>query len=102
MGFAVGEGAVESVSPGPDGERVSVVGQDRPLSPDLPALVAFEARSGEPVASFEVAVAAFGAGAVAPQPALGAFRAGLLAASDEHVLGLKVRERGVRRTDIEP
>src|ERR1019366_5317256 len=55
---ALVEGAVRSVSPGPDGERVGVVGQDRPFSPDLLALVAFEAAAVQPVAAFGVAGAA--------------------------------------------
>jgi hypothetical protein len=39
MGLLFGEGAVGSVSPLPDGERVGVAGQDGPFSPDLRALV---------------------------------------------------------------
>ena len=80
-------GALRSVSPGPDGERVEVVGEDSPFSPDLPAFVAFEAAAAQPVAAFEVADPAFRAGAVAPQPTLGAFRARFLAAIDEHSVG---------------
>lgn len=45
-------------SPGPDGERVGVVGQDRPLSRVLPSLVSLEAGSLQPVAALEVADAA--------------------------------------------
>ena len=101
-GLALVEGAVGSVSPLADDERVGVVGQDRPLSPDLPALVAFQAGSVQPVAAFEVADPALVAGSVAPQPALGALRAGFLAASDEHVRGVEVCERGARRTRLEP
>ena len=78
-----------SVSSGSDGERVSVVGQDRPSRPDLAAFVAFEAGSVHPVAAFEVADPAFGPGSVALQPSLGAPAAGLLAAGDEHPLGLQ-------------
>ena len=37
----------------PNGERVGVVGQDRPLSPDLPALVTFPAAAVQSVAAFE-------------------------------------------------
>lgn len=44
-----------SVSPGPDGEGVAVVGQDRPLNPDVPPLAAFEPGAVEDVAAFEVA-----------------------------------------------
>ena len=55
-------GIVSSV---PDGEGVSVVGQDRPSGPDLAAFVAFEAGSIHPVAAFEVTDPAFGAGSVA-------------------------------------
>ena len=49
----------------------------------------------QPVAAFEVADPAFGAGSVALQPSLGALGAGFLAAGDEHRSGLQVRERGV-------
>ena len=100
MGALV-EGAVGSVPPGPDGERVGVVGQDRPLSPDLPALVAFQAGAVQPVAAFEVTDPALRTRSVASHPTLGALRAGLLAASDEHGLGVKVLERGAGRTDVE-
>ena len=81
-----------SVSVGSDGERVEVVGEDRPAGPDLLALVAFEAAAVEAVAAFEVADAALGAGSVALQPPLGAFGAGLLAAGDEHPLGREAAE----------
>ena len=47
-----------SVSAGPDGQRVGVVGEDRPAGPDLLALVAFQAAAVEAVAAFEVADAA--------------------------------------------
>src|ERR1039458_9773379 len=90
-----------SVSPGPDGERVSVVGEDRPSGPDLLAFVAFEAASAHPVAAFEVADPPLGAGSVALHPSLGAFGAGLLAARDEHPLRRKVFERLGGRPDVE-
>ena len=102
MGLLLSKERFGSVSPLPDGERVGVVGQDRPLSPDLPALVAFQAGSVQPVAAFEVTDPALLAGSVAPQPALGALGGRFLAASDEHRLGLKVLERGVRRAGVEP
>src|SRR5450755_1220639 len=73
-----------SVSPLPDGERVSVVGQDRPSVPDLLAFVAFEAGSVHSVAAFEVTDSSLGARSVLLEPSLGAFGAGLLAAGDEH------------------
>src|ERR1041384_5434860 len=80
-----------SVSVGPDGERVGVVGQDRPFSPDLLALVTLEPAAVQPVAALEVADPALGAGPVAPQAPAGAREAGVLAAGDEHALWL---ERG--------
>ena len=52
--------------------------------PDLLAFVAFEARSLQPVAAFEVTDPSLGAGSVTLQPSLGAFGTGLLAAGDEH------------------
>ena len=73
-----------SVSPGPDGEGVSVVGQEGPSGPDLAAFVSLEPGSVHAVAAFEVTDPAFGAGSVALQPPLGASAAGLLAAGDEH------------------
>ena len=95
-------GAVGSVSLLSDGEGVGVVGQDRPLSPDPPPLVAFQAGSVQPVAAFEVADPALLASAVAPQPACAALGGWLLAASDEYRLGVKVGERGVGRPGLEP
>src|SRR5665213_3339548 len=90
-----------SVSSGSDGERVSVVGQDRPSGPDLLAFVAFEAGSVHPVAAFEVTDPSFGAGSIALHSSLGAFGAGLLAARDEHPLGREVFERLLGRPDVE-
>jgi len=89
------------VSAGPDGERVSVVGEDRPCGPDLLALVALEAAAVQTVAAFEVADPSFGAGSVALQTALGASGAGLLAARDEHPFGRKVAECLGGRADVE-
>ena len=74
-----------------DGERVGVVGEDRPLSPDLLALVAFEAAAVQPVAAFEVADSSLGSGAVALQAALGASEPGCWRA------GMNTRSRGVGR-----
>ena len=74
------ESSLVSVSPGPDGERVSVVGEDAPSGPDLLAFVAFEAASVQAVAAFEVADPSFGAGSVALHSSLGALGAGLLGA----------------------
>src|SRR5438045_8092195 len=102
MEFALVERAVGSVSPRPDGERVAVVGENRPLSPDLMAFVAFEAAAVHPVAAFEVTDPALGACSVAPQAAGGAFGGGFLAASDEHLLGHQVLERAVGRAGHEP
>jgi hypothetical protein len=42
-------------SPGSDGKRVGVIGEDRPLSPELLALAALQAGAAEPVAALEVA-----------------------------------------------
>ena len=90
-----------SVSPVPDGERVSVVGEDRPSGPDLLAFVAFQAGSVQAVAAFEVTDPSFGTGSVALQPSLGAFGAGLLAAGDEHPIGRKVFDGRGRRANVE-
>jgi hypothetical protein len=94
-------GAVGSVSAGPDGERVKVVGQDRPFGPDPLAVVALGAAAAHAVAALEVADAALGAGAVALQSALGAPGAGLLAAGDEHSLRGQVGEAAVGRAGHE-
>src|SRR5438128_10669043 len=80
-----------SVSAGPDGVGVKVVGEDRPARPGPLALFALQTAAAQSVATLEVADAALGAGAVALHAALGAFRAGLLAPGDEHPFG---RERG--------
>ncbi len=92
-----------SVSPVPDGQGVSVVGQDRPSGPDLVALVAFEARSAHAVAVSEVPDPAFCAGSVALQPSLGSAAARLLAAGDEHPprVQVVVFERLAGRADVE-
>src|ERR687898_348277 len=59
MGFApVGERS-RSLSAGSDGQGVGVVGEDRPLSPDLLAFVALEPAAVRRVAAFEVADPAF-------------------------------------------
>src|SRR4051794_41760026 len=58
-------------SGGPEGERVEVVGEDRPGGPGACAGVAFQAGAVEAVASFEVADAAFGADAELREPAVG-------------------------------
>src|SRR2546425_6838345 len=91
-----------SVSPGPDGEGVAVVGERRPLSPDPLAFVAFQPAAVQPVTALEVADPALGPGSVAPQPPGGALGSWLLAASDEHLLGRQVLERGVGRAGHEP
>src|SRR5947209_12761747 len=90
-----------SVSPGPDGEGVAVVGEDRPLSPDPLAFVAFQPAAVQPVTALEVADPALGPGSVAPQPPGGALGSWLLAASDEHLLGRQILERGVGRAGHE-
>jgi hypothetical protein len=101
-GFARVDSSLVSVSLGSDGERVSVVGQERPSGPDLPALVAFETRSVQAVATFEVTDPAYAAGPVALQPSLSACAGGLLAAGDEHPLRVHGVERVVGRAEVEP
>src|SRR5450631_1607177 len=96
------ESSPVSVSPGSDGERVSVVGEDAPSGPDLLVFVAFEARSVHAVAAFEVTDPAFRAGSVALHSSLGALGAGLLAAGDEHPVGVEVFEGLAGRADVEP
>jgi hypothetical protein len=75
-----------SVSRDPDGERVGVVAEDRPLGPDLPTFVAFQTAAVDPVAPLEVTDSSLCAGSVAPQATGGALGARFLAASDEHLL----------------
>ena len=89
------------VSGGSDGEGVKVVGGDRPGVPGAQSVLALQPGSVEPVFAFEVADAAFGAGAVAREAALGASRAGLLAAGDEHALGVQAGERLEGRAGLE-
>jgi hypothetical protein len=74
-----------------------VVGEDRPASRDLLALIAHQPAAAQAVAALEVADASFGASAVALQAALGALGAGLLSACDEHALGSEVFELPARR-----
>jgi len=54
-----------SVSAGSDGERVEVVGEDRPPGPDLHSVIVFQSGSAQPVAAFEVTDPALDPGAVA-------------------------------------
>jgi hypothetical protein len=70
-----------------DGERVEVVGEDRPGGPGLRSLVAFEAAAAEAVAAFEVADAALDADPEAGEAPVGASGAGGLAAGDERAFG---------------
>ena len=97
------DSSLRSVSSLPDGECVSVVGQDRPSGPDLLAFVAFEAGSVQSVAAFAVPDSSFRAGSAAAKAALGALGAGLLAASDERSIGrvapLGGPETGPKPTD---
>src|SRR5215207_4966157 len=69
------------LSGGPDGERVEVVGEDRPGRPRSRSAVAFEP------GSLEVADAALDADPEAGEPPVGAFGARGLAAGDEHAVG---------------
>src|SRR3954447_12793819 len=80
------------VSGGVDGERVEVVGEDRPAGPDPLALVALQPAAAQPVAALEVADAALGTGAEAREALAGAARAGFVAAGHEHPLGRELRE----------
>jgi len=89
-----------SVSPRPDGERVCVVGEDRPAGPDLAALVTFEPGSAHAVAAFEVADPAFGASSVARESSLGASGPGLLTAGDEHSVRGEAAERLAGRPEV--
>jgi hypothetical protein len=66
--LALIDSTLRSASPGADGERVEVVSQDRPLSPGLPAVVAFQAAAVQPLAAFEVADPSLGARSAAQQP----------------------------------
>ena len=80
-GLARVERAVRSVSPGPDRVAVGLVGQDRPLSPDLVALAAPAAAAVQPVAAFEVTDAVLRAGSVASQSTPGVSGGWLLPAA---------------------
>src|SRR4051812_34244746 len=80
-------GRVGMLSGGSDGERVEVVGQDRPGGPGSRAAMALEAGALEPVAAFEVADAALDAHPKAGEASVGAPGASGLAASDEHAGG---------------
>src|SRR5215207_3018052 len=75
------------VSVGSDGERVEVVGEDRPGGPGALAVVAFEAAAVESVAALEVADASFGADSEFRQAPVGALGAGGAAAGDEDAVG---------------
>src|SRR4051794_13749035 len=75
-------------SGGSEAEGVEVVGEDRPGGPGAGAGVAFQARSVEPVAAFEVADAAFGADAELGESAVGLARVGGVVSADEKPVGL--------------
>src|SRR4051812_33108082 len=68
---ARGRGRRREGSGGSEGQRVEVVGENRPGGPGASAGVAFQAGSVEAVAPLEVADAAFGADAEAGEPAVG-------------------------------
>ena len=59
MGLLSWSVSLSSVSPGPDGKGVEVVGEDRPFSPDLLAFVALQPAAVQSVAAFEVTDPAF-------------------------------------------
>src|SRR3954453_20902604 len=75
------------LSGGADGERVEVVGEDRPGGPGVGSSVAFEAAAAQALAAFEVADAAFDADPEAREAAVGASGASGSAAGDEYALG---------------
>src|SRR3954451_18394567 len=78
-----GSGQLGMLSGGADGERVEVVGEDRPGGPGAGALVAFQTGSAQAVAAFEVADAALGADPEPGESPVGLARAGRLASGDE-------------------
>lgn len=78
--------AARARSGGSQGERVEVVGEDRPGGPGAGAGVAFQAGSVEAVAALEVADAAFGANAELGQPAVGLAGVRGVVAADEQPL----------------
>jgi hypothetical protein len=82
-----------SVSAGSDGERVEVVGEDRPPGPDLHSVIAFQSGSAQPVAAFEVTDPALDPGAVAGSAFAGPAAAGFVSAGDLDLLGGQVGER---------
>src|SRR5437763_10515259 len=84
--------AVLMFSAGPDGERVKVVGEDRPGAPSLHPGLSLQSGSAQSVAALEVADAALRSRAVAAESSLRAPGAGLLAAGDEHALGRELVE----------
>src|SRR3954451_20334732 len=73
-------------SGGSEAEGVEVVGEDRPGGPGARAGVAFQARSVEPVASFEVTDAALGAAAESGKSPVGLARARGRVSADEQSL----------------
>lgn len=81
------EGGDRSVSPGPDGERVGVVRQN-PHSAQI-CRPSFPSGRIGPVRSRGVADPALRAGAVAPQPASGAFGAGSWRPAMNTLVGLR-------------
>src|SRR3954454_5941728 len=92
------------VADGVEDVGVEVVGERAPADPCLGARGALEAAALEPVAVFEVADAAFAAGAVGREPAAGALAgagggAGL--AGDEHPFGLQRLQQFLREPDRE-
>ena len=93
IGVLGGDASSASVLAGADGEGVEVVGEDPPGGPGLLAVVVLQPAAALPIAAFEVADPALGAGAVASQASLRAPGAGLLAAGDERPFGLEVVQR---------
>src|SRR5687767_601312 len=73
------------VSAGSDGERVEIVGEDRPAGPGSHPVMALQAGAAQAGAALEVADAALGAGAVA-RGVCGCAVAGLVAAGELDLL----------------
>src|SRR6185437_4544830 len=82
-----------SVSPGPDGEGVEVVGQDRPSGPDPQSVISLQSGAPQSVSAFEMTDPALDPGAVAGSAFAGASAAGFVAAGDVDLVAAQVGER---------
>src|SRR5438270_9043045 len=83
--------AAVSLSTGSDGERVEVVGEDRPAGPGSHPVVALQARAAQAVAALEVADAPLDTGAVARPTLASPARAGLVTPRE---LALRIGQGG--------